>query len=255
MWLYFFQAALLQTDARSAIHSDVKLTSYTPCTTNDVSFPVGTSRRSFRLPISLILVVIAIAFVFDPSNPINLTGAEHPGDPCLLHRQRLPPVQADQGAHRAAIFTCTPRRLQSVVHDQCRWDRIPAAYGFGGDTIITRSIPRWEARSSMLPTRMAACSISFCLSSKARAAPLTDHIGNVISPSFSPDGRRILFANRAAEGPTSLWTIDTTGENADLLYSGPNTIVAADWAPVGKPIAFAMAVDQPDAYEDLHHGR
>jgi TolB protein len=78
---------------------------------------------------------------------------------------------------------------------------------------------------------------------------LTEQIGNVISPTFSPDGSRILFANRAAEGPTSLWTIDNTGENADLLYSGPNTIVAADWAPVGNRIAFAMAVDQPDSYE------
>jgi TolB protein len=71
----------------------------------------------------------------------------------------------------------------------------------------------------------------------------------VVSPSFSPDGNRILFANRAAEGPTSLWTVDNNGENADLLYSGPNTIVAADWAPVGHRIAFAMAVDQPDSYE------
>ena len=71
-----------------------------------------------------------------------------------------------------------------------------------------------------------------------RLLRLTDHIGNVISPSFSPDGSKVLFANRAAEGPTSLWTIDTTGKNADLLYAGPNTIVAADWAPVGNRIAF-----------------
>jgi TolB protein len=83
----------------------------------------------------------------------------------------------------------------------------------------------------------------------ARLLRLTKQIGNVISPTFSPDGSRILFANRAGEGPTSLWTVDTTGENADLLYAGPNTIVAVDWSPTGERIAFAMAVDQPDAYE------
>jgi TolB protein len=71
----------------------------------------------------------------------------------------------------------------------------------------------------------------------------------VISPTFSPDGTKILFANRAAEGPTSLWTVDNTGENPDLLYAGPNTIVAVDWSPTGERIAFAMAVNQPDAYE------
>jgi Tol biopolymer transport system component len=46
-----------------------------------------------------------------------------------------------------------------------------------------------------------------------------------------------------------LWTIENTGENSQLLYAGPNTIVAAAWSPDGNTIAFAMAVDQPDAYE------
>jgi TolB protein len=78
---------------------------------------------------------------------------------------------------------------------------------------------------------------------------LTNNIGNVISPTFSPDGTRILFANRATDGSTSLLTVDNAGENRDLLYAGPNTIVAVDWSPVGDRIAFAMAVDQPDAYE------
>jgi len=33
------------------------------------------------------------------------------------------------------------------------------------------------------------------------------------------------------------------------LYAGPNTIVSVDWSPDGNTIAFAMAVDSPDAYE------
>ena len=43
--------------------------------------------------------------------------------------------------------------------------------------------------------------------------------------------------------------MDTTGQNSNLLYSGPSTIVAVDWSPKGDQIAFAMSVDRPDAYE------
>jgi TolB protein len=46
-----------------------------------------------------------------------------------------------------------------------------------------------------------------------------------------------------------LWTVENTGESAKLLFAGPNTIVSADWSPDGNTIAFAMAVDRPDAYE------
>jgi TolB protein len=78
---------------------------------------------------------------------------------------------------------------------------------------------------------------------------LTSGVGNVFSPDFSPEGQKILFANRAAEGPTAIWTINRDGTNAKLLYAGPNTIVAAAWSPDGRQIAFAMAVDQAEAYE------
>ncbi|HAV77465.1 MAG TPA: hypothetical protein DCX53_08930, partial [Anaerolineae bacterium] len=83
----------------------------------------------------------------------------------------------------------------------------------------------------------------------SRLIRLTENIGNVFSPSFSPDGNTILFANRAADGPTSLWTVENTGKNPKLLYAGPNTIVSADWSPDGNTIAFAMAVDSPNAFE------
>jgi TolB protein len=82
----------------------------------------------------------------------------------------------------------------------------------------------------------------------AKLIRLTERIGNVVSPTFSPDGQKILFANRAGEGPTSLWTVDNTGENPDILYSGPNTIVAVDWSPDGQTIA-RHGGGQPDTYE------
>lgn len=79
--------------------------------------------------------------------------------------------------------------------------------------------------------------------------PLTKEIGNVVSPDFSPDGENIVFANRAADGPTAIWMVDRAGRNPRLVYAGPNTIVATAWSPDGKTIAFAMSVDLPTEYQ------
>lgn len=78
---------------------------------------------------------------------------------------------------------------------------------------------------------------------------LTNRIGNVLSPSFSPDGQKIVFANRAAEGPTSIWVIDKGGTNPKLLYPAPNNVVAVAWSPDGSTIAYAMSLDQPKEFE------
>ncbi len=79
--------------------------------------------------------------------------------------------------------------------------------------------------------------------------PLTKEIGNVVSPDFSPDGENIVFANRAADGPTAIWMVDRAGKNPRLVYAGPNTIVATAWSPDGGTIAFAMSVDLPTEYQ------
>lgn len=85
----------------------------------------------------------------------------------------------------------------------------------------------------------------------AQSAPdqLTVYIGNAFSPSFSPDGRRILFVNKVGDGPSALWMMDADGKNARVLYSPPRNIVGAAWAPDGVHIAFTMAMDSIYAYQ------
>ena len=98
--------------------------------------------------------------------------------------------------------------------------------------------------------------------STSQEIELTHEIGNVFSPAYSPDGEKILFINKPEDEPTGLWIMDSSGENAHLIYggrnqAGVNPLVSAAWSPDGKKIALAMTVDQAFEYEifllDLDH--
>jgi TolB protein len=207
--------------------------------------------RSVRLPIGLLLVILAISLcIFIPASQINPSNADETGPPLPTALDTLTPLPRPTKEHIGRlIFTCTRGDFNQLC-------------GINADGTEFQQLTELEAHSYYPVYSPLGGSVVYASNQNggvfdlflfifdgAELIRLTEQIGNVISPSFSPDGSRILFANRSAEGPTSLWTIDATGANADLLYAGPNTIVAADWAPIGDRIAFAMAVDQPDSYE------
>ena len=207
--------------------------------------------RSFRLPLGLVLVILAITLcVLIPSTPMNLSGINVPdqGLPSPFPTFTPGPIPTREHGGRI-IFTCTRgdfNQLCTINADGTGFQQMteveahnyyPVYSPLGGSIVYSSN------------QNGGVFDLFLFIFEGQRLIRLTEAIGNVVSPSFSPDGTTILFANRAAEGPTSLWTIENTGENSKLLYAGPNTIVAADWSPDGNTIAFAMAVNQPDAYE------
>ena len=205
----------------------------------------------FRLPIGLILVVIAVGLcLLIPAAKINLgeINASDPSIPTPLSTSTPIPTPTKPNIGRI-IFTCTRGDFNQLC--------IVNADGTGYQQITNVQAHNYYPVYSPLGGSMVYASnqnggyfdLFLFVFEGSRLIRLTENIGNVISPSFSPDGQTILFANRAAEGPTSLWTVDQTGKNPKLLYAGPNTIVSADWSPDGATVAFAMAVDRPDAYE------
>jgi Tol biopolymer transport system component len=211
----------------------------------------NTPARSFRLPLGLVLVVLAIVLcILIPSTPINLASinVSDKGLPTPLPTFTPGPKPTKEHIGRI-IFTCTRgdyNQLCMINADGTGYQQMteieahnyyPVYSPLGGSIVYSSNQDG------------GVFDLFLFVFEGQRLIRLTDRIGNVVSPSFSPDGQTILFANRAAEGPTSLWTVENTGENSKLLYAGPNTIVAANWSPDGNTIAFAMAVDRPDSYE------
>ncbi|GAB1470206.1 hypothetical protein MASR2M66_10830 [Chloroflexota bacterium] len=83
---------------------------------------------------------------------------------------------------------------------------------------------------------------------KKDISQVTLNVGNVIAPDYSSDGRFIVFANRAGEGPTAVWVVNADGLNPHLVYTGAEDIVSVSWSPDGEKIAYAMSTGTPQEY-------
>jgi hypothetical protein len=71
---------------------------------------------------------------------------------------------------------------------------------------------------------------------------LTDSPGADGLPSFSPDGRRIVYVSDR-DGNHDLWIVDADGKNARRLTDAPGLDTMPAWSPDGKTIAFTSDRD------------
>ena len=75
--------------------------------------------------------------------------------------------------------------------------------------------------------------------------------GNGQWPSWSPDGKRILFSrDRGPTGP-ELWTVKSDGSGQKALTDSDVEPTEPSWSPDGSAIAFVAASGDPDASDPV----
>lgn len=73
-----------------------------------------------------------------------------------------------------------------------------------------------------------------------RSVALMAKIGASWSPSFSPDGTRIVFVSNL-NGSPQVWTMPSTGGSPRLLTAFDDPVGFVTWSPDGKWLAFNVA--------------
>jgi TolB protein len=214
-------------------------------------------RRNHRLPFSLFIIAVLLA-LFALVTPARLPSTINPGSvsvPVATATSTALPAPTD--VHGGTIvFTCTRQDINQICMvraDGSGYEQLTAgashsyypAVSPDGDQIIFAA----NQYDMFDLYRLAPGVIEGARTRRSRLKRLTDYIGNAFSPSFSPDGKRVVFVNRVAERPAALWTMGSNGEDPHPIYSPPNDVVGAAWAPDGLKVAFAMPVQNSFAYE------
>jgi Tol biopolymer transport system component/imidazolonepropionase-like amidohydrolase len=71
-----------------------------------------------------------------------------------------------------------------------------------------------------------------------KAVPITDHLGDIRQPVWSPNGQRLAFQSYR-DGTYHIWTINVDGTDLRQITSGVYDDREPYWSPDGKTIAFS----------------
>jgi serine/threonine protein kinase len=209
--------------------------------------------RARLIPIVVILLLAMIGFLLWQVRPVQTDILTPLQNTSFASDYTPPPTltsvpQPIEPHSRRIVFTCTRgdyNHLCMIDEDGRNLQRLSdleandyySSFSLDGNSVLFAS------------NRNGVFDIFLMSFSERQLFQLTDHVGNVVSPDFSPDGRRIVFANRATNGSTSIWMVNSNGLNAHQVYAGINTIVATRWSPDGETIAYAMSIGIPNDYE------
>ena len=210
-------------------------------------------RRPRRISVTWIIVVLlGLLFWLVPvyGTPLDfMTGLTLPALGITLPPTSTPTPKPTPQHGGRIVFTCTRgdfnqlclinmdgSGLQQLSSDQFANDYYPS-FSPQGNSLLFAS------------NRNGPFDIYLMLFSQRTLLQLTNGVGNVVSPDFSPTGEQIVFANRPAEGPASIWMVNRDGSDPHLFYAGSDSIVAVAWSPDGKTIAYAMQVGPPNEFQ------
>ncbi len=159
----------------------------------------------------LTLLRLAGAFpAFSPDHKrVALTGANF---------GRLDVMNLD-GSGRKTIFNAQPRSLFSLS-----WSHEPERIAF--------------SHGGVFGGAGDGVDVGFLAADGTDHNKMTENAGNNGFPSFSPDGKRLVFRSGRG-GSKNLYVMDRDGTNLRRLTEGKWTDTMCDWSPTGEWIAFA----------------
>ncbi len=213
-------------------------------------------RKTWRigaLPVFLFLVIggfLSLVFFIRPAElPIPPLEQITPFAADYTPPPTFTPIPKPTHPHGGRIvFTCT----RGDFHQLCMIHRDGTGLIQITDMQASNYYPRFTRDGESLlfvSNRNGAFDLYLLDFGKRDILQITNKIGNVISPDYSPDGRRIVFANRVGDNPTAIWMVNADGLNPRLVFTGAGDIVAVAWSPNGEKIAYAMSVGMPQEYE------
>jgi Tol biopolymer transport system component len=215
------------------------------------------ARGRARLPISL-LILAAVIVLFSMITPARLISTVNPQSvrlptPTATSTTAPTPTSVHGGT---VVFTCTRNDVNQIcaIHaDGTGYAQLtsgdankyyPAISHQGNELAFVQNNGDYF---DLFRINLTSDSVSATVAPKPDQ--ITFYVGNAFSPSFSPDGHEILFVNRVADKPTSLWLVDDQGKDPHQFYSAPSEIVGAAWAPDGATVAVTMAVAATYEYQ------
>lgn len=198
-----------------------------------------------RLPVKRAILLLVAVFVASSFSVVQLSAEARPTsaipgdfDPVWTPSSRIAFYRHGKGLYTVKLNGSDLRRLASAGRNPA-WTRDGRKLAFSRD--VERVCPQiWTSNGPLVNSE-----IFVGRADGSNARRLTRNPAPDISPSWSPDGRRLAFSTPrdtggCPPGVSAIYVMNEDGSEQSRLASG----TAPDWSPKGDSIAFAAGVSE-----------